>query len=127
MILIRIALFDRDSESAIEALEKLKDLDKSLYDSMKKEVIKYSPHFGSDITQKQRSMMIGENIRAIRKRLGLSVEEFEKRLNFREGCISFIERGDRNAPVHKLLKICDVFDISPNELFWGVEGKKKNI
>jgi len=119
MLLIRIALFDRDSESAVEALEKLKDIDKPLYASMKKEVIKYSPHFGSEITQKQRRMLIGENIKTIRERFGLSREEFEKKLNFEEGYICFIERGERNAPVHKLLKICEVFDISTDELFYG--------
>jgi len=125
VIFIRIALFDRDSESAIEALEKLKKLDdKPLYDVMKKEVVKYSPHFGANITQKQFSMMIGKNIREIRKIRGLSSPELAKKIPLSERHMSAIESGDRNATAITLLKICDILEISVNELFYETEEEK---
>jgi len=120
VILIRIALFDRDSENAVKALEDLKKLNKkSLYDVMKKEVIKYSPHFGSDITQRQLSMLIGENVRINRKKKGISPLVFSEKLGMSDGYTSFVERGERNIPSQTLVKICDVLDISMDELFFG--------
>jgi len=125
--LIRIALIDRDSENATKNLEKLRKFnDKSLYDSMRKEVTKYSPHFGIDITQKQLSIMIGGNIRSIREKCGLSMPDFAHELNISDAHLSFIETGERNVPTHKLIQICNALDVSMEEILSGIEIKKKN-
>ncbi|MCL2611196.1 MAG: helix-turn-helix domain-containing protein [Defluviitaleaceae bacterium] len=68
--------------------------------------------------------MIGKNIREIRKIRGLSPLELAKKILLSERHMSAIESGDRNATAITLLKICDILEISVNELFYETEEKK---
>jgi len=124
VILTRIAVFHRNSNEAIKNLELLKEVgDKPLYEIIRKEVIKYSPHFGSSITDQQFSIMVGGRIREFRKAAGLSVEEFAMKLHFSKNYISLVERGERNFTTRTLARVCEEFNITLDELIFG-EGNK---
>lgn len=126
MALVWIALFERNSEQAIECLAKLKETEeKELYKSVKQDVLKYSPYFGFDITEKQLSIMTGARIRELRKKLGLKLEEFAQKTNYSASHMGMIELGERAASTYLLVTICKTFNIPLDELVnGGSEGKK---
>ncbi len=62
------------------------------------------------------SRRIGQNIRKIREKKGITQEQlaFDSRLN--RAYIGYIERGERNPSTDTLVKIARVLKISPKDL-----------
>lgn len=63
---------------------------------------------------------MNERIRILRKELGLSQEEFGKRVGVSNTAISKLEKGERNITEQMILSICRVFRVN---YFWLTEGK----
>jgi len=125
-ILTRIALFNRDSNEATKNLELLRKAgDKALYNSVRKEVVKHSPQFGSDITDHQFSIMIGAHIRELRQKAGISVEGFAAKLYFSKNYINLVETGKRNFTARTLARVGEILNVTVDEIIHGAEGKKK--
>ena len=68
--------------------------------------------------------MIGSRIKSIRKDIGISQDEFGKRLGVTGGAISLIEKGERTLTEQMRKAICREFGISYNWLVNGVEPMK---
>ncbi|EOO16121.1 MULTISPECIES: helix-turn-helix domain-containing protein [Bacillus cereus group] len=58
--------------------------------------------------------LIGENIRFLRKKRGLTQEELAERINLQQAYIGGVERGERNISMLTLQKIADGLDVSPD-------------
>lgn len=71
---------------------------------------------GSDDYMLQKCKIIGKNIRIERKMHNLSTEELARRLDLSASYIGLLERGIRCPSLKCLFKICDIFDISIEDL-----------
>jgi len=63
---------------------------------------------------------LGENIRSLRTKIGLTQEELANKIGKSKNVISNWERGDNRPDADTIEMLCDIFKISPNELLgWG--------
>ena len=60
---------------------------------------------------------VGNRIKELRKRLGLSQEEFAFKCEMDRTYITSLERGKRNVSLENLDKIAKAFDMSLSEFF----------
>ncbi|UPJ18317.1 helix-turn-helix domain-containing protein [Bacillus cereus] len=58
--------------------------------------------------------LIGENIRFLRKKRGLTQEELAERINLQQAYIGGVERGERNISMLTLQKIANGLEVSPD-------------
>ena len=63
------------------------------------------------------SKKIGENLKVARKFKGLTQKELADMLYMTQQQYSRFENGIFELNYDQILKICDILDISPNELF----------
>ncbi|HDR6819594.1 helix-turn-helix domain-containing protein [Bacillus thuringiensis] len=61
--------------------------------------------------------LVGENIRILRKKRGLTQEELAERINLQQAYIGGIERGERNISMLTLQKIAVGLEIPPDKIF----------
>lgn len=61
--------------------------------------------------------IVGERIRFYRKERGLSQEELAYRASLHNTYIGQLERGEKNATIESLAKVCAAMDITLAELF----------
>lgn len=69
--------------------------------------------------------VIGERIRNYRKERGLNQEELAFRASLHSTYIGQLERGEKNATIESLLKICTALDITLAELFENNPHRQK--
>ncbi|MFT4059258.1 MAG: helix-turn-helix transcriptional regulator [Legionella sp.] len=62
-------------------------------------------------------ILIGEQIRKIRKEKGFSQEDFANFIEMNRGYYGTIERGEANITLLNVLKILKGLEVTPNELF----------
>lgn len=62
---------------------------------------------------------MNERTKELRKNLGLTLEEFGKRLGVTKSAISNIENGNRNLTDLMIVSICREFDVSEEWLRFG--------
>ncbi|MGA4497893.1 helix-turn-helix domain-containing protein [Bacillus bombysepticus] len=60
--------------------------------------------------------LVGENIRFLRKKRGLTQEELAERINLQQAYIGGVERGERNISMLTLQKIAAGLEISPDKI-----------
>lgn len=70
--------------------------------------------------------VVGETIRSYRKERGLSQEELAHRASLHNTYIGQLERGEKNATIESLAKVCTALDITLAELF-GDESRKSKV
>jgi transcriptional regulator with XRE-family HTH domain len=61
-------------------------------------------------------MNLGENVKRLRERAGMTQTDLSKRSGLDRAHISKIESGDRGASVLALIALADIFDVSLDEL-----------
>ena len=74
---------------------------------------------------KQVAKAVGENLKQARKLKKLSQAEVAKRMNMTQQQYSRFENGRFELNYSQILELCDMLEISPNELF-SVELEKKS-
>ena len=62
-------------------------------------------------------MSFSENLKIFRKQKGLSQKELSQKLDVDQTNCSVWERGICYPKVSTLLKICDILEVTPNQLF----------
>jgi transcriptional regulator with XRE-family HTH domain len=68
--------------------------------------------------KKQKDLvLLGQQIRKLRKEKGFSQEDFANFINMNRGYYGTIERGEANITATNLLKIIKGLKVSPNDLF----------
>ena len=73
---------------------------------------------GVDVVNKDElKIMIGRNIRNERVIRGMSLDELAELMEQSPGFLGLVERGQRGATAHNLLKLADIFGISIDSLF----------
>ena len=72
--------------------------------------------------KEQLRKFLGANIKRQRLMRKLSLDEFAELLSITPGFIGLVERGQRGVTSHNLLKIAEIFGISIDSLFYGVDG-----
>ncbi|AXY09701.1 XRE family transcriptional regulator [Bacillus thuringiensis LM1212] len=60
--------------------------------------------------------LVGENIRFLRKKRGLTQEELAEQINLQQAYIGGVERGERNISMLTLQKIAVGLEVSPDEV-----------
>lgn len=65
-------------------------------------------------------MVNGDNLRTLRKELGLSQDEFGKRLGVSNTAISKLEKSERNLTEQMALSICREFRVN---YYWLTKGE----
>lgn len=63
---------------------------------------------------------LGERIKILRKERGLTQEDLADLLDVDRSYMGFVERGERNPTLDKIIKISEAFKISLSELFKDV-------
>ena len=64
---------------------------------------------------------LGTRIKELRKKSGLSQEQFALKINMDRTYLASVESGKRNISLLNIKKIADGFNISLSELFDGVK------
>ena len=72
---------------------------------------------------KQYLRQLGDNIKAIRQKMGYSQEEFAEVAGFSRSYYTEIETGKRNTSVLNLIKIIKMLKIAPNDLIGFIKPK----
>lgn len=62
--------------------------------------------------------LVGENIRFLRKKRGLTQEELAERTNLQQAYIGGVERGERNISMLTLQKIAVGLEVSPEKVLY---------
>lgn len=62
----------------------------------------------------------GKRIQELRKQKGFTQEDLADLIEVDRSYMGFVERGERNPPLDKLIKIAKAFKITLPELFQGV-------
>ncbi|EPC8411303.1 helix-turn-helix domain-containing protein [Bacillus thuringiensis] len=60
--------------------------------------------------------LVGENIRFLRKKRGLTQEELAERIDLQQAYIGGVERGERNISMLTLQKIAVGLEVSPDKV-----------
>lgn len=63
---------------------------------------------------------LGEKIQQLRKERNLTQEDLADLIGVDRSYMGFVERGERNPTLAKIIKIAHVFKINISELFKGV-------
>ena len=123
MILIRSALFDRNSKMVLENLGYLKEIkgERELYNAMKREVTKYSPSFGLSLTPAQYKIMVGGRIKKFREKAGISIPDFANMMGYEETSIRKIENGTSNLPAFSLIRAAHILNVTVNDLVYETD------
>ena len=72
---------------------------------------------------KEECKEMGERIKQLRKQLGISQEEFSKRIGLKQRTLSYVESGDRGILCSIVKKIHQEFGVNPEWLIFG-RGEK---
>ncbi len=71
------------------------------------------------------SNTVGNNIRKLRKKHGMSQKDLADKLNIRRQTVSAYEREVSIPDIYTLIRVADIFSISLDELAGRNMGKKK--
>ena len=63
----------------------------------------------------------GEQVRQLRKALGLSQEDLAELTDLHRTYIGGIERGERNVALINIVRLAKALKVSPSELLKGIE------
>ena len=69
-----------------------------------------------DVYFKNLCEIIGKNIRAERRKRKFSIDDLAEYIELSASYVGLLERGDRCPSINSLLKLCELFKITPNEL-----------
>ena len=69
------------------------------------------------------SKIFGEEMRKIRKEVGLSQEALALKANVDRSFMSKMERGIRQPTITIMFKLCDALDIQPEKLIASVRSR----
>ena len=72
-------------------------------------------------------MNVGEKILQLRKKMGLSQEELAEKLNVTRQTISKWETNQSSPDFDKIVPLCDLFEITTDELLRGKSENIKNL
>lgn len=72
-------------------------------------------------------MEIGQRIKYYREKLGLTQAKLAERANMDSNNISRIERGEATPSLDTVMKLCNAFSISPNELLMFEYNASKEL
>lgn len=63
----------------------------------------------------------GEQVRQLRKALGLSQEDLAELTDLHRTYIGGIERGERNVALINIVRLAKALNVSPSDLLKGIE------
>jgi transcriptional regulator with XRE-family HTH domain len=78
----------------------------------------------ADPTERQHAVALGQWLRGIRHRLGLSLQAVQEKSDgrWKSVVIGSYERGDRAISTPKLIELCGFYGINPAEFFATLES-----
>lgn len=60
--------------------------------------------------------IIGKNIRGVRKKIGMTQEEFADKLNVSRAALSYYENGERDIGLYTFYILCKEFQVNPSDI-----------
>jgi len=81
---------------------------------------------GATINMENITEIFGRRVRSLRKHHGLSQEKLSEMCELHPTYIGQIERGEKNASLETIMRICRGLEVSPAELFRNIsaDGEK---
>ena len=70
---------------------------------------------------------LGERIRELRLKAGLSQEELGKLLGVKKAAVSMWERGQNRPPIDKIFKMAKIFGVRPSDIMPKLEGDEVEL
>lgn len=125
---VRSAIMDKDSESAIENLNALKEFKehKKLYDMARIDLAEYSFHPDFELTEAHHNIAVGVRMRKLRERLGVTLSDVADKIGYSsEGNLSMIERGELGMTNFRLVKVAKIFGVTLEELCCGLTTRPR--
>ncbi|MCL2376443.1 MAG: helix-turn-helix domain-containing protein [Defluviitaleaceae bacterium] len=121
--MIRMGLFNRDNELTTKGFIMLKETGADEVYRMTKEDAEEFDFFADlNVSKKQLSIKIGENIRKKRREFGLTLEDVSRALEMTNANVGFMERGERGVTGYNLLKLSNLFGVPIDYFYTGVEA-----
>ena len=77
------------------------------------------------MTKQKLRKIIGENIRNQRKLRNLSTDELAELMGLSPGFIGLIERGERGATTHNIMKLSEIFNVPVDTFITAGTGEPK--
>lgn len=114
---IKKGVFDKDYDTVDKYLDKLKEHGKGLHELIQGSVNEYNVLVGNAISTHQFNIMVGRNIRAIRKFRKMSTDDFAHEVGVSPTFINQVERGEKGISCHNLYKIANILDVKYEMLF----------
>ena len=124
---VRKGLFYRKSDLVNHGLYRLKELgEHELYRMTEADAEEYEYEFfkSIQISKFQFSRIVGANIRKKRKELGFTIAQVSEITDIGPSHLSIIEIGQKPATSYDLFKLGELFGVSTDWFFQGIENKR---
>jgi len=123
---VRVALFNEKYKKLDELIDRVeKTGGKALYKYMKSAIYSYLSNAGTKITKELFAIMCGKNVRKMREKLDITIDELAILLGCSKAQITLLETGERPFYSHQLFIIAQRFGITMDELACGENYTKK--
>ncbi|MCL2611007.1 MAG: helix-turn-helix domain-containing protein [Defluviitaleaceae bacterium] len=124
IFLIRRNLFEFDEESIKESLSALrKEKEYDLVKILTKEIEECKSYKNKSLEKINVDEKVGKNLRKIRTKRKLTVDEVADYLGVSKSYVSHFEKGTRNIPVPHLEELAELLDVSIDEFFGREQAK----
>lgn len=64
--------------------------------------------------------VLGVNLKLARKKAGLTLEEVAEKVDTTRSTLSSYEKGNRNMPVHLLVRLLELYNVSFKDVTGGI-------
>jgi len=99
---------------------------RSLKESQRLRAAELEPLYASEPSNEKidaymlaRCKIIGRNVRLERKKRKITIDTLSESLELSASYVGLLERGDRCPSLKSVFRLCEVFDVKPNELLLG--------
>jgi transcriptional regulator with XRE-family HTH domain len=121
---IRKGLFYQDINISNRGFRKLMEMgEKEVLRMMQAVVAEYDFFTGIGLSKKQFNRIVGENIKKKRLANGLTTADLGKILDLNPSSISSAEKGDISMSSFNIYKLSNLFDVSVDYFYQGIEDK----
>ena len=128
IFLIRQSLFEFDEDSIRESLAALrKEKEYEVVKILTKEIEEYKSYKNKTLQKINVDEKVGQNLRKVRKKRKLTVDEVADYLGVSKSYVSHFEKGTRNIPVTHIDELAELLDVSIDEFFGRGEQKEEHV
>jgi len=128
VLLVREAIFYKDSEKILEYIDALKATgDKMWLGTTKDEVVEYFKCLGGKVTTDLKNLIVGWQIRKRREELGMTISDLADAIEaLKPETLGWYERGIRGVGAARLCKIAEALNVDISYFYGGTSTEAAN-